>query len=382
MMKRWLSLLLALCLPAAALAETVADQVRAPERVVETLTSATGGTVIRLDAPVHVPEAEGMFVIPVAAATFEDEMALRLAELMWPGLGAPLEITDDEESYYTHHSATVFRRGMKAEDIRIETHAVYNLLKRPEGVYDGALTGSIVVGMDAGAKRAVSYNVPYMAREVEGEGIEGHSLTRAEAARIAEDFIRALTGEPFELFAVGQRPGTVLNGKLWETDAPSYTFAFTRYLDGVPLLPCMHRFLDTSNRDDLFIPPVSYEEIVMSMDREGRVTGFMWHSPYRYGEERTPQALLPFEDILDVARRVLPLKYQGWEAYEDVSYELYRIDLGYMSVLQKDRNAFALTPVWNFYGYPTDDEAGQIGCVPILTLNASDGTVIDLDLGY
>lgn len=385
MVKRMLAtlMLFVLCLPLTALAD-VAEQVQAPAQITDTWTSATGKTVIHVHAPIHVPDAQAMYLIPVTAAVFEDEMALRLAELMWPGIDEPLEITDDENGYYLHHSATVFRRGTPQEDIRIETHAVHDLLKRPEGIVGNTLSGSIIRGMDAGLAPTVSYYDPYMTTEVDGEGLPGHQLTRAQAAAEAELFLRTLTDEPFELFAVGQNAGLAFNSKSPTTAAaPSYTFAFTRRLDGVPLLPCMHGFMSASNRDDLLTPPVSYEEILMSMDREGRITGFLWHAPYVYGDDRAPQALLPFETVLDVAHRTLPLKYQGWEAYGDVSYELYRIDLGYMALLQKDRSAFALTPVWNFYGHlTTEDEEGTIGCLPILTVHAVDGSVIDLDLGY
>ncbi len=77
----------------------------------------------------------------------------------------------------------------------------------------------------------------------------------------------------------------------------------------------------------------------------------------------------------------MPLQYQYLEANGDVGLHVYRIDLGYMAILQRDTLNFALTPVWNFYGYdvPLDP---YMNARPLLTVNAVDGTVIDLTYGY
>ena len=66
----------------------------------------------------------------------------------------------------------------------------------------------------------------------------------------------------------------------------------------------------SSFRDDLFVPAVGYEQVLMAINREGQITSFLWSSPYRISDERVTQTLLPFENILTVARQTLPLKYQ------------------------------------------------------------------------
>ena len=52
-----------------------------------------------------------------------------------------------------------------------------------------------------------------------------------------------------------------------------------------------------------------------------------------------------------------------------------------MAALQRDTLEFALTPVWNFYGHDVPEDV-HVGCRPLLTVNAVDGTVIDLEYGY
>ena len=108
---------------------------------------------------------------------------------------------------------------------------------------------------------------------------------------------------------------------------------------------------------------------------------FIWSSPYLISDERTEQKLLPFENILAIARQTLPLKYQVEEVRGESHLFVYRIALGYMAALQRDTLEFALTPVWNFYGHDVPEDV-HVGCRPLLTVNAVDGTVIDLEYGY
>ena len=77
----------------------------------------------------------------------------------------------------------------------------------------------------------------------------------------------------------------------------------------------------------------------------------------------------------------MPLKYQVEEVRGESHLFVYRIALGYMAVLQRDTLTFALTPVWNFYGHDVPEDV-HVGSRPLLTVNAVDGTVIDLEYGY
>ena len=197
-----------------------------------------------------------------------------------------------------------------------------------------------------------------------------------------------LTDQPFTLFSVGRAWGYIPDDKLFaegrehDGTGSSYTLAYTRVIDGAALLPCYGALMNTSSfRDDLFVPAVGYEQVLLAINREGQVTTFIWSSPYLISDERTEQNLLPFENILAVARQTLPLKYQVKEVQGDIHLLVYRIALGYMAVLQRDTLKFALTPVWNFYGHDVPEDI-RVGCRPLLTVNAVDGTVVDLEYGY
>ena len=384
MMRRFgLILCFMLVLVCPARAETVAEQVRAPERVQAELVSPTGRTVIHLAAEVHVPEAETMSVLPVEGAAFDSGTVTALAELLWPGLNAPLH----EENYngqggYQGHTLGVNVSGIGGEDVEMGAGASWqDHLKGMDGIYSSGLSGRVLWGHSAYDGQTVNYAQKALEEEVSGEGIAGHPLTSAQAAQVAEDFLRQLTDEDFACFTVGQGLGRVFSDEPVPGPQPesSYVIALTRMVGGVPLLPSLFQGMSTLNRTDLFAPPVGYEKVLVNLDRTGRVVGFQWANLWQPAGEPTPQALLPFEDILAVAQQMLPLKYLWLEPYTDqLVIDVTRIDLGYMALLQQDTQTFALTPVWTFYG----DGEMLPSFQDVLTIRATDGAVIDLELGY
>lgn len=391
-----LTLLLCVC---TANAETVTEQINAPERVRDTFTSNTGKTVITVDARVTVPDAEAMYLIPVTSVAFDDALVPVLAELIWPGLGKKkVKIEEGNTTCsvegrmvkgYWSHSATIDRYATKNDDTHVQNGSYYSCLADMEGVYDCGLSSNIQYDTRYRLKQTINYDNPYMDEEVTGEGIEGHPLTSAQAIKICETFIKGLTNEPFELFAIGKAPGTIhddkriLAGTQRTGTGYSYTLAFTRQVEGAPLLPCMWALMNAASyRDDLYTLPVGYEQILMAINLEGQVTCFSWKNPYDISDARDTQTLLPFEQIHAIARQMMPLKYQWREKNGgEVTMHVDRVSLGYMALLQRDKLSFALTPVWNYYG-ALENSPFEESMQPLLTVNAVDGTVVDLYYGY
>ena len=81
-MKRWMALALcllcALCLTA--FAQSIPDQVQAPERVQGTYQSPSGRTTVSLDAQVVVPGVEAMPLVEVFPRVFEPAEVRTLAD--------------------------------------------------------------------------------------------------------------------------------------------------------------------------------------------------------------------------------------------------------------------------------------------------------------
>ena len=398
-MKKTLSLFLVFCLllPGIALAD-VQSQVNAPAHISDIFQSNTGKTVIDVDADITVPSADALYLIPVTSTVFDDSMVLLLADLVWPGLGSrKLEIIDENDTEsmegrrqvnkYFHHSAGVIQMGTRQRDIDAQVNTSYYQYPSFDEPLGAVLSGIVDYDNRFRQKKTVNYSSPYPAAEIT-EDIAEHPLSLAQAVAIGDQLMNALTDQPFALFSVGKSRGYIPNDKLmregrqYDGTGFSYTLAYTRVINGAALLPCYGALMNTSSfRDDLFVPAVGYEQVLLAINREGQITCFIWSSPYLISDERTEQSLLPFENILSVARQTLPLKYQVNEVRGDIHLLVYRIDLGYMAVLQRDTLTFALTPVWTFYGNDLPEDI-HVGCRPLLTVNAVDGTVIDLEYGY
>ena len=398
-MKEIISVFLMLCLllPGIALAD-VQSQVSAPAHITDTFQSNTGKTVIDMDADITVPSAEALYLIPVKSTVFDDSMVSRLADLIWPGLGSQkLKIEDENDTAsmegrrqahkYFRHLAYVIQMGTRQRDIDAQAATSYYQYPSFDEPLGAGLSASVRYDDRYRQKKTVNYSSPYPAAEIT-EDIAEHPLSLAQAVSIGDQLMSALTDQPFALFSVGKSRGYIPDDKLitegrqYEGTGFSYTLAYTRVIGDASLLPCYSALMNTSSfREDLFVPAVGYEQVLLSINREGQVTNFQWSSPYLIGYERVEQNLLPFENILAVARQTLPLKYQVNEVRGDIHLLVYRIDLGYMAVLQRDTLTFALTPVWNFYGYDVPEDI-HVGCRPLLTVNAVDGTVIDLEYGY
>lgn len=398
-MKKAISVILIICLllPSIALAD-VQSQVNAPAHITDTFQSNTGKTVIDMDADITVPSAEALYLIPVKSTVFDDSMVSRLADLIWPGLGSQkLKIEDENDTAsmegrrqahkYFRHLAYVIQMGTRQRDIDAQAATSYYQYPSFDEPLGAGLSASVRYDDRYRQKKTVNYSSPYPAAEIT-EDIAEHPLSLAQAVSIGDQLMSALTDQPFALFSVGKSRGYIPDDKLiaegreHDGTGSSYTLAYTRVIDGAALLPCYGALMNTSSfRDDLFVPAVGYEQVLLAINREGQVTTFIWSSPYLISDERTEQNLLPFENILAVARQTLPLKYQVKEVQGDIHLLVYRIALGYMAVLQRDTLKFALTPVWNFYGHDVPEDI-RVGCRPLLTVNAVDGTVVDLEYGY
>lgn len=393
-MRRFLLMLLAaVALAFPVRAETAREQARAPVKVRTTFSSPAGGTVIEVDASVAVPEVDAMYRIPVAPRVFGDEMAEKLAALFWPELQGPPKTKDVREARYAYHEARLERWGTARDDRHVSVVASYYAMKGIDGPFSSSLCAELRLGNDKRLSGDVNYNAAHMDSLIDGEGIEGHPLTRADAEGIALTFLRRLTDEPFEVFFVGQAPGIIYDDQLMldglesKDTGSSYVVSLTRQVEGAPVLS-MGMCMDLWDRSDLLYAPAGYEEAVVAMDLEGRVTHFRWSAPYLIGEMRQPQTLLPFEDILAVAERTLPLMHTWEETVRSDDYGPHRIThiaLGYMAVLEQETMRYALTPVWCFYdtqAYRCTGGFWRESFVPDLAVSAVDGRVIDIRLGY
>ncbi len=132
-----------------------------------------------------------------------------------------------------------------------------------------------------------------------------------------------------------------------------------------------------------------YYECMKLLLSDAGLLGFRWESPIEADETVVETAqLLPFDAIMDIFRKMMPIRYaSSFEGRTEV-FQINEIRLELVRVLEQNaQNSGLLIPVWSFYGTNrTDSDASDwvsdedYGCR--LMLNAVDGSIIDPERGY
>ncbi len=213
----------------------------------------------------------------------------------------------------------------------------------------------------------------------------GLATTPAEAYDAAEQVLEQLgLAEEMAVSDVFLTPGYYLDGssgKPW-----CYAVFCTRVINGVPCAVLPNVQISTDERTQA---EWGYESLQMTLTDDG-ISFFQWYAPLTItGTESERAALKPFSDIAEIAESTLPLAYETHTArsyIEKTSVVIDRVTLSLQRI--SDQSQFdggLLVPVWNFYGSYTDsrihDETETI-CGTMLSINAVDGSVIDVGAGY
>ncbi|MDD5017048.1 MAG: DUF6034 family protein [Eubacteriales bacterium] len=142
----------------------------------------------------------------------------------------------------------------------------------------------------------------------------------------------------------------------------------------------------------------AYETIDVMVDDTG-IISLDWYSPLELGDIVVENAaLLPFADIADKFEKQMKIEWEtqaNGEGLESISFTVDHVSLEYQRIAEQDAlDSGLLVPVWNFYGTctaPTSD-GGDVGSSflggddyysnPMMTINAIDGSIIDIVQGY
>lgn len=178
---------------------------------------------------------------------------------------------------------------------------------------------------------------------------------------------------------------------------------YRQVVDGVPTFACTRDYYGTQ---DLYARPWGYEFVSFIVSENG-IDAIKWIEPVQVVETVTPDAqLLTLEQVTPIFEKMLTTRLEPrLEIYTDpieldcdvssVALELVRI---------KEHNVIGkeglLVPAWVFYGHLTQrtmytsgtvytyDMIGNVGSsvlgppAVIMAINAIDGSVIDLEMGY
>ncbi|MBQ4640839.1 MAG: hypothetical protein IJB69_10060 [Clostridia bacterium] len=398
MMKKMIALFLAMLLLASNASAGTDSQINAPEHVEEVCTSYTGKITVTIDADVYVPDidrvpiysAERRFfeideLLAFANAAFGDREYFGDTEFQYEFMAAGDESTFNEE-YYTIYMETPPVSGAKDENDKFYLFA-----------------GNIV-NLDLNTFSATAQL--YMP-QIEGEAFflsdnwanARFADTAPEACMLTYDEARRLCDETVSQFApgftcVGQAimgsmiAGNINEDTLPESEKEAWVLYYARELN-LPITYCCHG--PEQGGFDMYTPVYNDELITIVINDDGIQEMSFRHPNEITGVVREDCEILPFEQIMDVARTLLPLK-EGWleKHYDDIRINIYEIRLGYMRVISRNTQEYEYIPVWDFFGIEEmrGTKGGEIIAsqefpyYSYLTINAIDGTVIDRMYGY
>lgn len=157
--------------------------------------------------------------------------------------------------------------------------------------------------------------------------------------------------------------------------------------------------INNAAKPDDAAPAWYYEYVEICLDDEG-VFSFQWVSPLQITDMASDSSvMLPFSEIMEVFENMIFIKYAP--SVNDANYELGgytsreflidRITLSLQRIIEPDATYQGLLiPVWNFYGaetsgYKTGDTEqtwNSRTAASFISINAIDGSIINIDKGY
>jgi len=419
-MKKPIAFLLALMLPVCSYAESLRNQLGAPEQVQAAFYSSTGKSEVLVDAVVYVPDTERISTYDVSGRDASAQDARQLATASAPGtdwLTDWVRVGRDNTSWAGAREA--YQESRNADNVfRSVEYCWYpsggTAWDKDAYAYTSALNWAIQTAF--GPRRVITrteyrynrgYNVPYFECGYETSTMDvtaprkagrlkDQPLTWDEATAWANRFA-AQVSPAFILLHSGAVSGQITYHKAGtdtyrSTTAPrqAYGFIFMRVVEGVPVNYAVTSRSGNVPEKQHYTSPPQLEQLACIIDQDRIVSSWL-DNPWTVGGVlREDVPLMPFSQIMEVFGAICPLTIQSMEHDAHVRasgvnrWEIREIRLGYMPVLRRDNSgAWELRPVWDFIGvraFASEyyDEPGNCA----LTIDAIDGTVIDRAYGY
>lgn len=226
--------------------------------------------------------------------------------------------------------------------------------------------------------------------------ISGLKMTPLEAQQAAEQFLKEVGMEGYRVSNVFLMDnGVVPEGDTLSADLDYlYEVYFQRVIHGIPVTS--PTYMTSVGGADTGLE-WEYERFFMQINDQG-IFHIYWSTPLNIGETVVDASnLLPFDEITEIFENMMRIKYEPLlktaGSYQTLHYDVTRVTLTYQRISEMNSiTAGLLVPVWNFYGTATGNanEQNEIKwgdavddfVEPFLSINAIDGSVIDIKLGY
>ena len=383
-MKRILCLLLVLLLPLTALAEDI------PAHVTGAFQSNSGRTNFIIDAEVVAPPFDTIPRYQVKLREFAEEEVLAMAGALFgdhPYAGSA--------GYEEQYDGVSGRVGWRSMSFRTDEQVPYGdafgsmlpLYHLDVSTFLNTMTGVPEI-VHAQLGRAQQIGKPsffdgtnYLVALPE-DGPIGCAMPLSDAQALTDRAV-ATFAPWMTLAAVGAMQADVISGDLqsdYVQDHQGWAFFYTRDLP----LPVTY---ESSSPTRDYSVGVWRELITLVVDDDG-IQAMQYEQPLEITQVLDEDCeLLSFDQIMDIARTILPLRYAYEEgSFEDIRATVDRITLGYMVTLSRSGATYCeLLPVWDFFGRVEFNGTDLFWDKPfhsLLTVSAIDGTVIDRSYGY
>lgn len=229
------------------------------------------------------------------------------------------------------------------------------------------------------------------------DSTKGLTITPQEAVHIAAGFFETVgIGEEYIVDSVFLTDDENLGNYDGKT-GPAEHYAYRLYcVRKVNETPCTYmRDMSSSAVDDGgFAPQWWYESLEMLVDDEG-VFSMQWYAPLEIMDCVNEDAQLkPFSEVREIFEKMIFIKYEDYaKDYDSFVFEIDRATLSLQRIAEQNsiENGL-LVPVWNFYGTLTREVNGkkEVGGLngpgtinsSVLSINAIDGSIIDISKGY
>ena len=405
---------------------SLAERLLVPEVYEASIQSEDGTFQLTCDAGIELPDASRIPVFEVGhkeidqewidcvtetffgnAPIYEGDSYIPDPEIFGNDVENPMEkkesrprLEDSEQppespeynSYYFYGIAemeeTLF--SYKLRWIQNNSLQINILRKKPEALNE-------VLYWDSGyfqSEETTTY--PRPSRE-EAERIAG--ITPEQAQETAKEYLKRLKMDEFS-------PQNTCLGVCYYYTGNVYGPNDAQYIDAGYLVSCTREVQGISVTDEKRngiwtepgldeLPKWGYEKVEFFVNEEG-LQEFRLNNMYSIEEQQAADIeLLSFPEIAEIFEQAIQMNYENTDALQ-TDIHIDRVQFGYMRVYNPgvDHTRGILIPVWDFFGsrvsYGSKIQEEQKDYVfkraepneSILTINASDGMIIDRQLGY
>lgn len=385
------TILIGLC-SSYAYAESIATRIGVPNKVDSLkFTTGSGETVIRIDAVVEMPDVAAINTYQLLPRVFSLEDVKTIFECLGIEELSSISLEPHPQDVPNFTQAYNFIQSSSYE-------ANISNSYWKESVYSSNIAiqqRNGEVEYFAGAGATPDHFMP-------DERMEGCRYSRIEAEQMAIELAKKIAPN-LSLNAKG-----ILNGSQYvvgDTDKEiasnwddklvipnSYFYVFTQNVDGIPIIPTQYQGGRALSDQNAYLPTYEDERLNIVISDNG-VESIYYCTPYTVQDilQENITTLLPFDEIMQIAKSILPLKLAAQEAPGSPvnrSVSIDRITFGYMRVQTRGQTGvFQLIPVWDFFGtesnYADTWEFHRNSAIDsYLTINALDGTVMDREYSY